>query len=429
MSLRLRLSLWTTLLLALALTALSVLAGSVLYSNRVADLDRELHDQFAAVARSARYDDRSLPHSVRALLAQGADVVDARVIFPDGTTWETAFRSMPAAQVSGLETRAGWRVLRGTVGGVTVQVGRPLRAVEETLEAYTRVSVPTVLVVSLIGGLLMSAVVGQQLAPLSALTRRVAQLEAPAPIPGTDRPDETGQLARALEASLERLSRTRATEREFVTRASHELRTPVAALRAELELALARPRDEAEYREALRAALRSAEHLERLSVNLLTLSRLRSAPPRLEDTDLWSVAADVVDRLMPLALQKGLSLELEGAPTRVQADPVLIARLLDNLIGNAIRYTPSGEVRVIARSGCLTVEDTGPGLPDEVLRATPEPFMRHGLEGSGVGLSVVRGIAEAHGTQLSMERLETGGSRVSVRFCDADLALAADRTA
>lgn len=421
-----RLSLSVAGLLFFALSLLSVLSGVVLWRVILRDLDETLREQYAVVARAAseqaqfRRGDLALPDSLLGVLTAGSDVVDARVEGQGYLSWESDFRDMPAALSLGFSDLGGWRLLRGQEGDLTVQVGRPLASSRATLSAYVRTSVPLVLLLSVLGGAVAWWLMGRGLRPLSILARRVKRLDADDAIPSVERADEVGALARALDVSLTGLRRQRAAERAFVARASHELRTPVAALQAELELALSRPRDADAYRAALRSARRSAAHLERLAVNLLTLTRLEGTSPRLARVDLWEIAADAVDRLLPLALQKNLTLDLSGQPTFVRGDSVLLARLLDNLLQNAIRYTHQGGVNVLVDAApeghFVTVEDSGVGFPEDLLRREAHLFEGEGQQGFGVGLSVIHSVARAHHAELLIEPRAQGGTRVTVRF-------------
>ncbi|WP_281260130.1 sensor histidine kinase [Deinococcus planocerae] len=222
--------------------------------------------------------------------------------------------------------------------------------------------------------------------------------------------------------SLTELRTVRELEARFLADASHELRTPVTALMTVLEHALDRPRSPQEQHEALERALRNARHLRQLTTDLLTLSRARFAPTRL-DLDLLVLANEVVDRLMPLAVQKDLQVEVDGTPAPLQGDPVLVTRLIENLLSNAVKFTDAGGVRVyvhpVGDEVEVTVEDDGVGITPEQVTQLQEPFQRGGdqrREGFGLGLAVVRSVAEAHGGRVELERRTEGGTRATVRL-------------
>lgn len=263
--------------------------------------------------------------------------------------------------------------------------------------------------------------------PLAALAKRTAKLEAPEPIPGLERRDEVGLLARALESGLADLNKARATEKQFLAAASHELRTPVTALVMGLEQGLARPRSAEEAREALKRAHRTALRLSDLSGNLLTLNRAGlSGQPRVE-LNLLEVAAQVADELMPLAVDKGLYIELGGDSATLPGDPGAVRQVVSNLVSNAIKFTDQGYVRITVGKTIewakLTVEDTGIGIPDDPAeaRALLEPFRRGNAvtstrPGAGLGLAVVAEVAAAHGGSVELSHTPGGGTRVVVTF-------------
>lgn len=416
LSLRWRLTLLASGLLALALLLLSLLGGLALRNQSLNSAQRDLSLQYNVLAEAVRANlTGGLTAQVFVNLAESTAVSDARISRPGREPIEFGLHNMPdVVGQLGLFSNDDWIIRVGQVGNITVQVGSPLTLLRQTLRNYVFAFLPLTALIALLGGVLVYFTVGRALGPLTALTARVRDLDHPGeqhPVPGVELDDEVGQLARALDTSLRALEHTRTTERLFLAAASHELRTPVTALRAELEFALARARDAASYRDALRRTLHTTAHLERLAVNLLTLTRLRSVPARQERADLWAVAAEVVDRLMPLALQKGLSLDLTGAPSPVRGDALLLERVVENLTYNAIRYTQAGGVWVHVGGHELTVEDSGPGFPPDLQGRLFETE-----RGFGVGLTLVRQVVEAHGAQLYLEGREGGGARARLVF-------------
>ncbi|GGJ42023.1 sensor histidine kinase [Deinococcus roseus] len=414
MNLQTRLSVWVGGVLFLALTTLSVLSGVVLYQVRLSDMNQELRDQSRLVMNSARlYQGKNLPNVVLQTLASGSEFVDARIEQQGKVIWESDFRNMPETVQEGFSNLSGWHVYRISSSEFEVEVGRPLTSLQETLRSYAVVSIPLTLLMSLLGALGSGWVLGRNLQPLSNLTARVQTLDRPEPIPEIHRPDEVGMLARALAESLETLQRTRKAELEFLRVASHELRTPLTALKAELEYTLSKPRDLQVYETALRTLHRNTEHLERLAINLLTLTRLQGSPLDLQPVDLWEITGAVIDRMVPLALKKNLSLDFDGLPTTVKGDPITLSRLIENLIFNAIRYTRDGEIRVMLGEHMLTVQDQGQGFPQELLE--DHEAQKPDLEGFGIGMKVVRSICALHHAHLQLENT-IRGARVTVTF-------------
>jgi len=230
----------------------------------------------------------------------------------------------------------------------------------------------------------------------------------------------------ALNGLFERIAGLMASERRFTADAAHELRTPIAAIRAQAQVALASV-DDAERTHALQATVMGCDRAARLVDQLLTLSRVEagpaSAPGRL---DLGAVVRQVVADVATLALAKGQTIEVD-APDRceVDAEATLLSVLVRNLVDNAVRYSPPGaSVKVAIRSvegGVqLTVEDSGPGMDAADMQRLGERFFRvigSGQGGSGLGWSIARRIAAVLAAGLRVSRSAAlGGLAVELRF-------------
>ena len=432
MSLRTRLVLAVGTVLFIALIVLGVLGGRLLYNSRVNDLGRELLEQWARVERAAEVT-RNFDFGSEVLdaLAAGSEVTDARVYGfssftpdPQNPDWESGFRKMPILvsyhKTTTLEQHGGWLMVSALSRSKTlvIQVGTPLGSLNRTLELYVRDTVLLLLSILVFATLALYWVTSKSLEPLERLKNRVLTLDSDAPIPSTGQSDEVGELARALERSVREIRQTREAEQRFLRVASHELRTPVAAMKAELELNLSRrgrevPNVEQDGLErTLRRVYSSAQHLERLTQNLLVLGRVQGLPLRRESLDLLELCGEIVDRMQPLAIKKGLDLTLEGAPFNFKGDPLLLSRTLENLLFNAIRFTVTGFIRVGVQSPEIVLEDSGPGFPEEVLEGLSS-LPKGDL---GIGLQVVREVVRAHGGTLTIENLGPDGSRVTLRF-------------
>ena len=221
-----------------------------------------------------------------------------------------------------------------------------------------------------------------------------------------------------------------ASERQFTADAAHELRTPIAAIRAQAQVALGEA-DEARRRHALQATLQGCDRAARLIEQLLTLSRLEvgSTPP-MAALDLVALVRAVVAEVAPQALHKHQTIELDAADAcPVKGDATLLGVLVRNLVDNAVRYSPAqASVRIAVTAGQgavrLTVEDSGPGISDADLRRLGERFFRvlgSGEGGSGLGWSIVRRIATAHQAALHAGRSAAlGGLRVEVQWHAAE---------
>jgi len=328
---------------------------------------------------------------------------------------------------------ADWRVFatRGAERDVQVFVGEQRASRNDILLAIVRgMLMPLLLALPLLA-VAVWAVVRAGTAPLRTLSRRLAERDpqalAPVDLPGA--PTEMRPMLDALNRLFERIGTMVAAERRFTADAAHELRTPIAAIRTQAQVALAEADSDARAH-ALRATLAGCDRATRLVEQLLTLSRLDTGaePPPTTGLDLGAVAQQVVADAAPRAIGRRQNLGLDAVPgCRLQANDALLAVLLRNLVDNALRYSPAGaELRVAVDrvAGAdgdrvrLVVEDAGPGLADADLARLGERFFRvlgSGQDGSGLGWSIVRRIADVQGARIAVARSAVlGGLAVTV---------------
>lgn len=243
--------------------------------------------------------------------------------------------------------------------------------------------------------------------------------------------DELGHLARSFNRLLDRLSESFDRQRRFMADASHELRTPVAILRGESEVALSQQeRSPEEYRESLDVMHHEAERLTRIVEDLFTLTRADAGQYPLKPSDFYldELVAECVHSARTLAQAKKISLTFEAASeSPIHADETLVRRMLLNLLDNAIKYTPDlGRVTVSCqRNGkeyAVNIADTGIGIPQELRPRIFERFFRADKArsraendggGAGLGLAISRWIAEAHHGRLELTRCDSTGSTFS----------------
>ena len=303
-------------------------------------------------------------------------------------------------------------------GDVTVVAASPLDEVNRSLDAVRRslwYGLP--LVVALLGAVAWF-VTGRALHPVEAMRAEAdaithSTLHRRVPEPAAV--DEVGRLARTLNAMLDRLEGSAERQRRFVADASHELRTPVATLRAELEVAL-RSGDEAELRRGVEAALVEEDRLESLLADLLLLASLEDAPlARAEPVDLGALVAAEAERRRAVPVTVTGHGIVPGAPRPLE-------RVITNLLDNAARHARSTVVATID-GGELVVEDDGPGIPAADRERVFERFTRldegraRDAGGSGLGLSIVRAAVDAHGGTVTIDESPTlGGARFTVRL-------------
>jgi len=240
--------------------------------------------------------------------------------------------------------------------------------------------------------------------------------------------DELARLAGTMNDLLGRLGKALARERRFVADASHELRTPLAVLQTELELARKPERTREELREAVSEAAAEAERLSRLAEDLLFLARVDEGVPvlRASSQELAPVIARSMDAWREAAAARAVSLEAELEPgVRAWFDPDRLRQAPDNLVGNSLRFAPSGsslEVSAHQADGfaVVGVADRGEGFPQEFLPHAFERFSRPDVSrslhngGSGLGLAVIAAIARAHGGWATARNRQDGGAAVEL---------------
>jgi two-component system OmpR family sensor kinase len=243
---------------------------------------------------------------------------------------------------------------------------------------------------------------------------------------------EYQRLVQVLNRMLSRLESALETQKRFTADASHELRTPLTALRGELEVALRRERTTREYIRVLDSALEESERLSRLAEDLLTLARSEAGvlKPQLGAVELNERVERTLTRLATEAAETGIRLVgPSGHPVEAEADPDLLDRMVWNLLGNALRFSPTGGQILVSVSeteseAILEVSDEGPGIQEDQLDKVFERFFRadesrtHGNQssGTGLGLAIVKAIADLHGGRVTAQNRSEGGAvfRVSM---------------
>ncbi len=270
---------------------------------------------------------------------------------------------------------------------------------------------------------------GRVLRPLQRITataKRVSQDNLDERIALEGPRDELKELADTFDGMLERLSGAFASQRRFVANASHELRTPLTVIRTELDVTLADPHATNADLRAMGETVRDATlATERLIQALLTLARSEGGVTRRDPVDLADCARTAVAQAGAEANARGLDMRPALDPAPVRGDRRLLERLVANLVENAVRHNVDGgavEVRTASAAGRSTVEvrNDGPAVPPDAVASLLEPFQRLDRsargDGVGLGLSIVRSVAEAHGGSVELRARPSGGlvARVSL---------------
>ena len=271
------------------------------------------------------------------------------------------------------------------------------------------------------------------LGPIDQMVRRArhigeANLSDRLPHPGTA--DEIGRLVETLNEMLGRLDRSFDAQRRFTADASHELRSPLSRLRAELEVTLRRPRTGEEYGETLRSCLDEVERLQRLTDELLRLARIdaREEPELPEAIPVGEIVGAAVEVIRREAGSRGVGLEVALPPeVLVSAAPGAVKLALANILDNAVKFSPTGGlvktvVTVAHDEAVVTVSDTGPGVAPEELSQLFQRFYRgHAARttdasGVGLGLAIARALVERQGGHISVEAGTGKGATFSVHL-------------
>jgi len=340
---------------------------------------------------------------------------------PAGESFRKGFRTLA---IDG----SAWRVFaaHGAQRDVQVYVGERSKSRASILRAVLRgLAVSMAVALPLLAAAAWWAV-RSGTRPLRRLGSQLAARDPRAlqPVVLEDLPSEMAPMLAALNGLFARIAALIDSERRFTADAAHELRTPIAALRMQAQVALGES-DDARRRHALLATLEGCDRATRLVEQLLTLARLEAADAPVAGTaDLAALVRQVAAEVAPRALAKQQNLTLDAAAAcPVKAEPTLLAVLVRNLLDNAVRYSPPGAtVAARVRSGpagaVLDVEDSGPGLPEADAARLGERFYRalgNDEPGSGLGWSIVRRIAEVqHASVRAARSAALGGLAVTV---------------
>ncbi|MBP2017839.1 signal transduction histidine kinase [Symbiobacterium terraclitae] len=471
-SLSLRLLLSYLLVTLLVLATVDVLSLTYLERTALSERRAALSEQATVVAGASRQymlkghdyleyiaQDMGRLAGTRVIILDARGVV-LRDSFYDPSLLNTSLAARPEVGAA-LEGAYATRLERVDGAGRTLYAAAPIpddrgRALGAVLVATSvepllaeLAPVRRVLLTVSLAALLVAAGAGWWLArsltrPVAALTAAIRAVEAGdlTSRVAVDSQDELGRLAEAFNRMADRLSRLEASRQAFVADAAHELRTPLAGLKALVEPLLSGAVPPGPEQEAfLREIGREVDRLAELAADLLTLSELEAGRPLAPgESDLVVLLGSVRARLTPLAQARAVSIHLD-APAALPAvvDPLKLERAFYNLVHNAIAHSPAGEAVTLsaARQGdwmSVTVADRGPGIPPEELGRIFDRFYRRERSrsrergGAGLGLSIAREIVEAHGGRIRVESVVGEGTRVVVEIPEGPGTGAAART-
>ena len=433
-----RLTLWYSLVLLAGLALFGAGVWLVVKHSLTTTINETLAAQAKGVATVIQGEyNPSDPNHLREELSEYADAA------PEGNLIEVRdAQGAPWLESRALATAAQLRGRYRTLAtSVTVQgrqyrivVATPLEGTRTTLRHVRELlllATPGLLLIASLGGYWMSR---RALKPVDEITRAAQtigienlsqRLEVPASADELTRLSETwNSMLERLEVAVKRLS-------QFTADASHELRTPIALIRATAELTLRRERATETYREALRHIVDESDRTARLIEDLLLLARADAGLPALplDRMELTPLVRDICEQGQILAQERQLEISTEAPeqPVYVDANDPALRRLLLLLVDNAMKYTPAGgritvSVALDTSGPTVTVSDTGIGIPDTALPHVFERFYRvdesrnREAGGAGLGLSIAQWIAERHHARLEAESVVGRGSAFRVRF-------------
>ena len=435
-SIRARLLAW----LFAGVVFIGVTGGLIVYRNALVEADAFFDYHLRQTALILR--DEPVEYSVAAQLPANDAAYDfvVQVWTLDGVRVylsrpHSVLPNVTTLGFSSVTTSEGrWRVYGAQAMTKVIQVAQPMRVREQqAVDLALKTLRPFALLLPVLGFLIWIAV-GSALQPLQRLTTLVKarRVDALDPLPDERLPDEVRPLVGALNDLLVRLGVALNRERAFMADAAHELRTPLTALHLQMEM-LSRAANEAERDDAMEKLSAGMQRAIRLVEQMLSLARQepRAEPVRVS-VPLADIAREVVAELVPLADAKQIDLGISNSqPATVLGDPDALRTLTRNLVDNAVRYTRAGgRVDVSVENGApgeqaiLKVVDNGPGIPPEERSRVLDRFYRRpgtSPPGSGLGMAIVKAIADAHDAALELDSGADGrGLAVSVRFPGAD---------
>jgi two-component system, OmpR family, sensor histidine kinase TctE len=355
------------------------------------------------------------------------------------SVWEVKLRD---EEIRGLPVRVATIWIQSDLPGtrdVLVQVAetREKRSVLAT-EIIKGVMLPQFVILPLAVLLVWLALV-RGTRPLNQLEARIRARKSDdlSPLDETSVPQEVVPLVSSVNGLLTRLKDSMATQKRFLADAAHQLKTPLAGLRMQADLALRQSGSTEDLKLSLQQIGRSSIRATHTVNQLLALARAEGGGNvmTLQTCDLVVLTRDVVQDAIPRAMEKRIDLGYEGLPVNdasavVQANPTLLKEMIRNLVDNALNYTPSSAenpgivtVRItsdgIAKAVFLQVEDTGPGIPEAERELVMQPFYRvlgTNTDGSGLGLAIVQEIAQKHQAVLTVEDAHPGETPVGALF-------------
>jgi two-component system, OmpR family, sensor kinase len=314
-----------------------------------------------------------------------------------------------------------------------IQVGTSLKKMFGTLKDFLSILIysgPLLLLISVLGGYFILTKVLLPMKSVVQTAKKITAEDLTLRIESKNQKNEIGQLIITFNEMISRLERSVLQIKQFSSDASHDLKTPLTVIRGEIDITLRKNRPPEEYIKTLSSVREESKKLERIIDNLLFLSRIdsRDYQHSFEKVHLDEILLEVFEKTSPLANEKEVAYILEKMERiPISGEPILISRLLMNLMDNAIKYTlQGGQIKIaLHKSGnhaILTVQDTGIGIPEDTLPYIFNRFYRvdqsrsQPNEGAGLGLSIVKKIADIHRLKVDIRSQVNKGTAVCISF-------------
>jgi two-component system sensor histidine kinase MprB len=436
MSFRLRLTLSVAAAVALAVAVACAIAYIVVGRQLYSQVDSSLRLQEPGLVRIlTRLPIMPSPGARRAPLFSGSDSYYWQVVHDGAIVLRPSYYrgSLPLTQqaLDDANGNGSLTIDSMTVQGVHLRVATVTVAPGYSLQIARRLTDADIVLSQLrwwflfvaAGGIALAAVLGafvarDALRPVRKLTEAAEHVAETHDLSGridVSGKDELSRLAGSFNTMLAALEQAVAAQRQLVADASHELRTPLTSLRTNFEVLLRPgPLPDESRRQLERDVHRQFDEMAALVGDIVELARDGQTPAEEDDVRLDVLVSDAVERAERNA--RDVSFRLVAQPTLVRGVPARLDRAVTNLLDNAAKWSPAGEVvEVEVASGSVSVRDHGPGIDDEDLPFIFDRFYRsaeaRSMPGSGLGLAIVRQVAEAHGGQVTVERPPGGGSR------------------
>jgi heavy metal sensor kinase len=439
-SVRVRLTLWYSLILAGTILVLSLFVFLFVKASLFNHLDQELESDFGTVSQALSEEPDETPEIETESSAKIFQIVrDGKPFYQTPAFQKSGLAligPLPSAGHPTFRSPSGtrFRLKTGPAGpGVSLMMAVDEEPVWRTLRTLLTIllfSLPIALALAAFGGFVMA---GRLLEPVAVITAKAAKISAEslaARLPVENPGDEFGRLAGVINMMLTRLEDAFERQRRFTADASHELRTPLTVIQSVGEVALQEDLDAGAYRDRIGSMLEEVNRLASLIDNLLTLTRADSGhvPLGRAETDMVRLVERTAEDMRPLAEDKSqvLNLALNG-PAVLRVDEATVRLALVNLLDNAVKYTPrSGAITVGSHvrgdEFLIEVADTGPGIPPEHREKIFDRFYRIETDrnslagGAGLGLSIAKWAVEANGGRIELESGEQLGTTFRLVF-------------